>query len=234
MQIAVLCGGQATRLYPVTQTIAKSMVEVAGKPFLEQQINLFKKNQIFDIVLCTGFLSEQIEEYFGDGKKFGVSIKYSREREKLDTGGALKNAAALLDEEFFIIYGDSYLTNDYQDEYRYFKKRGLPGLMTVCKNQKELNHPSNVIIRDGLVYKYGNDGSDNPEMIYIDYGLTIFKKSVLDLIDKKVFSMNEYFQRLITEKQLLAFESPVRFYEMGRPETLQETSDFIERNNLSS
>ena len=117
MQIAVLCGGQATRLYPITKTIPKSMVLVAGKPFLEHQIYLFKKNKIFDIVLCAGFLADQIEEYFGNGKKFGVNIKYSVEKEKLDTGGALKNAIHLLDDQFFIIYGDSYLTIDYRPIY---------------------------------------------------------------------------------------------------------------------
>lgn len=226
MQIAVLCGGKATRLYPITKTIPKSMVKVAGKPFLEHQINLFKKNKIFDIVLCTGFLSEQIEKYFGDGNKFGVKIEYSREKEELGTGGALKNATNLLKEEFFIIYGDSYLEIDYQKAYSHFKNSKKLGLMTIYKTYGKIE-PANVAVQRNLIHKFDKKNPGGPGMIYTEFGLNIFKKEVLDLIDKKSFPIGEYFKKLIASEQLLAYESPVRFYEVGRPETLKETSQYI-------
>ena len=227
MQIVVLCGGEATRLHPLTKKFPKSMIQIAGKPFLEHQIDLFKKNRIFDIVLCTGFLGEQIEEYFGDGGKFGVSIKYSREREPLDTGGALKNAKELLEDEFFIIYGDSYLLIDYQEVYNYFKKFDKMGLMTVYKNYGRLE-PSKIILDGNFVKVFDKEHPNQPGMIYTEFGLNIFKKEVLDLVDKKAFPIGDYFKKLIEKKELLAFETSQRFYEIGCPEGLETTKKIIE------
>lgn len=227
MQIVVLCGGKATRLYPLTKKIPKSMIQIAGKPFLEHQIDLFKKNRIFDIVLCTGFLGEQIEQYFGGGEKFGVNIQYSREKEPLDTGGALKNAKELLEDEFFIIYGDSYLLVDYQEVYNYFKNFNKMGLMTVYKNYGKLE-PSKIILDGNLIKMFDKENPDQPGMIYTEFGLNIFKKGVLDLVDKKVFPIGDYFKNLIKKKELLAFETPQRFYEIGCPEGLKETKKIIE------
>ncbi|MFH1657325.1 MAG: sugar phosphate nucleotidyltransferase [bacterium] len=226
MQIAVICGGKATRLYPLTKTISKSMIPVAGKPFMEYQIELFKKNNIFDIVLCAGFLSEQIEEYFGNGEKFGVKIRYSREEEKLDTGGALKNAYNLLDDEFFIIYGDSYLAIDYQEVHKHFKKFNKLGLMTVYENKGDLE-PSNVIAQGDFVKKFDKENPNQPNMVHIEFGFNIFKKEVLNLVDDKVFPIGDYFNKLIDKQELLAFETKQRFYEIGRPASLAEFEEFI-------
>lgn len=231
-QIVVLCGGLATRLYPLTKKIPKSMVPIAGKPFLEHQLDLFKKNKIFDVVLCTGFLSEQIEEYFGNGEKFGVSIKYSREKEPLDTGGALKAAKGLLDDEFFIIYGDSYLLIDYQEVYNYFKQFDKLGLMTAYKNYEKLE-PNKIIIEDNLIREFNKENPNQPGMLWTEYGLNIFKKEVLDLVDKKVFPIGDYFRKLIVKKELLAYESPQRFYEIGCPKGLEETRKLIEKTRGS-
>jgi len=129
------------------------MIRISGKPFLEHQIELFKKNRIFDVVLCVGFLGKQIEKYFGDGKRFGVSIKYSREKEPVDTGTTLKNAKKLLRDEFFVIYGDSYLLNDYRKAYDYFKKFNKSGLMTIYKNYEKLE-PNTVIAEGNLIKKF--------------------------------------------------------------------------------
>lgn len=229
MQIVILCGGKATRLYPLTKKTPKSMIEISGKPFLEHQINLFKKNNIFDIVLCVGFLREQIEGYFGNGEKFGVNIKYSKEKEPLDTGGSLKNAKKFLEEDFFIIYGDSYLLVDYQEIYDYFKKFNKLGLMTIYKNYKKLE-PSNIIVKKKFIQKFDKENPNQSEMVHIEFGLNIFKKEVLNLIKEKTFPIGDYFKKLIKEKQLLYFETSQRFYEIGCPEGLKETKSLIRKS----
>jgi len=226
MQIVILCGGEATRLYPLTKKVPKSMIKISRKPFLEHQIDLFKKNKIFDIILCTGFLGNQIEKYFGNGEKFGVNIKYSREKESLDTGGALKNAKKLLNDEFFIIYGDSYLLIDYQEIYDYFKKFDKLGLMTIYKNYGKLEL-SKIITKGNLIQKFDKKNSNQPGMIYTEFGLNIFKKDILDLVQKRAFPISDYFKKLIEGGELLAFESPQRFYEIGCPEGLKETKNLI-------
>src|SRR6185436_9478322 len=104
-----------TRLRPITQTVPKPMVPVAGVPYLEHQLRELARQGVRDIVLLTGYLGEQIEEYFGDGAGLGLALRYSREEHPMGTGGALRLAAGLLDRSFLIIYGDSYLPIDYPD-----------------------------------------------------------------------------------------------------------------------
>lgn len=226
-QIVVLAGGLATRLYPITKKIPKPMIPVAGKPFLEYPINLFKKNNICNIVLCIGHLGEHIKNYFGNGKKFGVNIKYSQEKERLDTGGALKNAKKILDEEFFVTYGDSYLLADYQRIYKFFKKHNKLGLMTVYKNKNRIE-PSRVLLNELYIKKYQKYPPPKGAK-YMEFGLNIFKKDILDKVNKKVFPISDYFDILSPHKQLLAFETKQRFYEIGCKKGLRDCEKMIKR-----
>ena len=154
MQIAILAGGLATRLQPLTEKIPKSMIMIQGKPFFQYQLEFLKKEGITDIVLCVGHLSEQIETYFGDGKRFGVNITYSKERDKLlDTAGALKNAERLLEDVFFVMYGDSYLFLDFEAVKGYYRIHNKSALMVVYKNH-DIYDKSNVVVEDGMVMRY--------------------------------------------------------------------------------
>jgi len=226
MQIVILCGGLATRLYPLTKKTPKSMVKIRGKPFLEYQIELFKKNKIYNILLSTGYLSEQIEEYFKNGEKFGVKIRYSKEEKLLDTGGALKKAKPFLEKEFFIIYGDSYLPINFQKVFYYFKKFNKLGLMCVYKNYGKIE-PSNVIVKEGLVEKFDKENPNQPGMVWIEYGLNIFKREVLDLVEKEVFPLGDYFKELIKKKELLAYEVAQRYYQIGDFKGMKEFENYI-------
>src|SRR5690348_17236437 len=133
MQMAILAGGLATRLRPITETIPKSMVPVQGKPFLEHQIALVRAHGVTDLVLCVGHLYQPIEAYFGDGSRFGLRIRYSVEADRLlGTGGALKQAEPLLEDRFFLMYGDSYLLYDYAEVMA--RARDHEALMVVYHN----------------------------------------------------------------------------------------------------
>lgn len=222
MQAVIFCGGLATRLRPLTKKIPKSMVEINGKPFLEYQIEILRKNNIKNIVLCIGFLGEQIKKYFGNGEKFGVDILYSEEKEKLlGTGGALKNAEHILNEKFFTLYGDSFTTIDFQDISRYFDKFNKKGLMVVYKNYNKFDC-SNVKVRGEYITNYYTN-KNNKNLVFIDYGVSIFRKSVLNLIppDKKE-SLNKIYVELIKQKELLAYRTTKRFYEIGSKKGLEE------------
>lgn len=226
MQVVILAGGLATRLRPLTANIPKSMVRIKGKPFLEYQLELLRSNGLSDIVLCVGYLSDQIKEYFRDGKDFEVKIEYSEEKELLDTGGALKNAEELLEEKFFVMYGDSYLPFDYNGAARYFEKFNKKGLMVVYKNYNKYDK-SNVVIKNNLVVEYDKK-KQSRNMIYIDYGVSILRKKVLDGYPKgKAFSLEMLFKKLILEKELLAFETKIPFYEIGSFEGLRRFEKFV-------
>src|SRR5581483_11827358 len=112
--VAILAGGLATRLRPITEKIPKSLVPVAGQPFLHHQLKQLHAQGIRHAVLCVGHLGEMIRDDFGDGSAYGIRLEYSFDGPKLlGTGGALKQALPKLGKEFFVLYGDSYLPIDY-------------------------------------------------------------------------------------------------------------------------
>jgi len=222
MQCVILAGGLATRLRPITETIPKSMVEVYGRPFLAHQLEILKRNGVDEVVLCVGHLSGQIEDYFKDGKEFGINLLYSREEVGLlGTGGALKNARQLLKDEFFLIYGDSYLEIDYRPVYDRFLRIDSPVLMTVFKNDNRWVE-SNVVYEAGSVTIFDKQAQDQV-MRYIDYGLSVLSRSVLDEIpDGEPYSLDHLYHRLAGEGRLAGYEVFHRFYEIGSPEGLEE------------
>lgn len=129
--IVILAGGLGTRLNPVTKKIPKSLVPVCGTPFIHHQLTLLYKKGIRDVVICTGYLGERIEEYVGDGSRWKLNITMSYDGDtQLGTGGAIKKALPLLPENFFITYGDSYLTTNYHKILSKFLGSPKPCLMT--------------------------------------------------------------------------------------------------------
>jgi MurNAc alpha-1-phosphate uridylyltransferase len=227
MQVAILAGGLATRLRPITVTIPKSMIMVHGKPFLEYQLEFLKQGGIEDIVLCVGHLKEHIESYFDDGSRFGVMIRYSKEEGPLlGTAGALRNAIDLLDDTFFVMYGDSYLFLDFKEIWRFFHQFEKSGLMVVYKNENKYD-TSNVSAYGNLVEKYSKT-EQTPDMVYIDYGVSLLHKKVLELIPgNEYFSLETVFSSLIANHELLAFPVKQRFYEIGSKEGLKEFQAYI-------
>jgi len=227
MQVAILAGGLGTRLGALTIKQAKSMVRIEGRPFLEYQLDFLRRAGVADIVLCVGHLGEQIEDYFGDGKSFGVNIRYSLEGRPLGTAGALKNAEHLLEDVFFVVYGDSYLLLDLSQVMAYFESQNKLALMTVYKNYGCYDK-SNTAIEGNLVKRYSKK-EKTEEMVYIDYGASIFRKKSLELIpEKQPYSLDDLFTGLVEQKQLLAFEVKERFYEIGSPQGFREFEQFVQ------
>src|SRR6476646_8425936 len=126
--VALLAGGLATRLRPVTEKIPKALVDLAGKPFIEHQLELLHRNGIRKIIFCLGHLGEMVEQHLGDGSRFGMQLKYAYDGERLlGTGGAIKRASHLLDDVFWVMYGDSYMDIDYPAVLNFFFSRNLQG-----------------------------------------------------------------------------------------------------------
>jgi NDP-sugar pyrophosphorylase family protein len=220
--MVILAGGLGTRLWPLTSDVPKALIPIGGKPFLQHQIELLKSQGIRDIVLCVGHLAEQVQDYFGDGRWLGVRIKYSEEKDSLlGTAGAIKKAEPLLGDDFFLMYGDSYLMIDYREVMRYFRRFHKLGLMVVYRNCNQLER-SNVVVEGDFVRVYDKEGQ-TPGMAYINYGLSVLRKEALRYIPPgRPFSQEEFYQSLIDQRELLAFEVEQRFYEIGSPKGLEE------------
>jgi N-acetyl-alpha-D-muramate 1-phosphate uridylyltransferase len=224
--VAILAGGLATRLRPITEKIPKSLVPVAGRPFLAHQLELLHTRGIRHAVLCIGYLGEMIQRDFGN-EKIGIKLDYSFDAPKLlGTGGAIKSALPLLGGEFFVLYGDSYLPIDYAPIADFFHRSGKHGLMTVFRNEGKFD-TSNVVFTDGEIKVYDKKNK-LPEMHHIDYGLSLFKASVFDAYAAdQVFDLAEVMGKLVREKQLAGFEVPQRFYEIGSPAGLAELESLL-------
>ena len=225
--LVLIAGGLATRLRPITQTIPKALIDINGKPFIEHQLELLEKNGIKEVIICAGYLGEQIEDFVGDGSAFGIKVRYSFDGDKLlGTGGAIKKALPFLSNEFFVMYGDSYLNVDYCDVAGFFLKNDKKALMTVLKNDGQWDK-SNVICKSGQIVNYDKKNTV-PEMDYIDYGLGILRKVVFDDIkDDEVVDLAEIYKKLVNEKQLLGYEVKERFYEIGSFQGIEETKAYL-------
>ena len=219
--VAILAGGLATRLRPVTENIPKSLVPVAGKPFLARQLELLHSRGIRRAVICVGHLGEMIQRDFGPDA-FGVQIDYAFDGPQLlGTGGALKRALPLLGPEFFVLYGDSYLPIDYRPVAEFFQRSHKLGCMTVYRNEGRYD-TSNVVFGKNEIRVY-NKKNRTPEMCHIDYGLSVFQAAAFDAFPAdQPFDLAEVMSQLVRANQLAGFEVHERFYEIGSPTGLAE------------
>jgi NDP-sugar pyrophosphorylase family protein len=227
LPVAILAGGLATRLRPITEKIPKLLVEVAGEPFFSHQIRLLKKAGLSRLVLCVGYLGEKIVELYGDGSKWGVQIDYVFDGPKLlGTGGALIKALPNLGEVFYVLYGDSYLPVDYLAVGDFFLRSGQQGLMTVYENHGRYD-TSNVWFESGTIKVYDKKNKA-PQMHHIDYGLGVFRAGAFDPFPRDaVVDLAEVQKSLLARGQLAGFEIAERFYEIGSHEGLQELDQLL-------
>ncbi len=225
LPVAILAGGRATRLRPLTETIPKALIEVAGAPFVDHQLGLLKRNGYRDVVFCVGYLGEMLQRHVGNGERFGLNVRYVEDGPTLlGTGGALRKAAPLLGEAFAVLYGDSYLPVDYARVEAGFRDCGRPALMTVFRNRDRYDR-SNVVFRDGVVVLY-DKRCRTPEMEYIDYGLSVIRRSVLEGYPER-FDLASALSALSMAGKLAGFEVTQRFFEIGSPEGLVEAENYL-------
>jgi NDP-sugar pyrophosphorylase family protein len=225
--VAILAGGLATRLRPITHTIPKALIEVARRPFIDHQLDLLQESGIRRVVLCLGYLGEQIEQHLRDGHARGLELRYAYDGAKLlGTGGALRRALPLLGEVFWILYGDSYLDIDYRAVLAHFARQGGLGLMTVLHNAGRWDR-SNVIFRDGRLVCYSKRSSA-PEMEYIDFGVSLLRReALLRLPEDRPSDLADLVSDLVAEGSMAGYEVNQRFYEIGSHLGLAQTQEYL-------
>jgi N-acetyl-alpha-D-muramate 1-phosphate uridylyltransferase len=225
--VVILAGGLATRLRPVTETIPKSMILINNEPFIAHQLRLLKKNKIERVIISTGYLCEAIMNYVDLGQRFALDVSYTHDGPTLlGTAGAIKKAFSQLDDNFFVLYGDSYLLCSFLDVQQYYIQQRALALMTVFKNQGQWDH-SNVEFKNGQLYHY--DKVHRTEaMHYIDYGLGIFNKSAFSNIpDHTPYDLAVLYQDLLKQHKLHAYEVTKRFYEIGSFSGIKECESYL-------
>lgn len=249
IQVVVMMGGMGTRLGEMVATCPKPMLPVGDRPFFEYELTLLKCAGFERFLFCTGYLSSEIEDHFGDGSKYGIKISYVRDGENdgkgkalLGTGGALIHALPYLDEDFLLVYADSFMDIDYKEVvYRYFEAReeGASSLMSLLHNDGRYD-TSNVVYKDGRLKLYDKKNLSS-EMEYIDYGVNMFSRSALAEYGEKIsafheeegsdgikFDLSDIQHELSVHGRLAGLIVDRRFYEIGRPESYREFISYAE------
>lgn len=233
LPVAILAGGVASRLQPLTQTLPKSLVVVAGKPFIAHQLNLLRREGVKRVVLCVGHLGEKIEQAIGDGRELGLHVAYSFDGSRLmGTGGALRRALPLLGEEFFVLYGDSYLDVALPPIEIAFRRHNMPALMTVFRNDGRWD-TSNVVFDGSRIVCYDKQAR-RADMRYIDYGLGVVTAQALSGREvEQPFDLSEVYTDLAGRGRLAGYEVLQRFYEIGTPAGLEETDRYLRGERMT-
>jgi NDP-sugar pyrophosphorylase family protein len=228
MQCAILAGGLATRLRPLTEAVPKALVPVADRPFADHQLARLAGEGFDDIVYCIGHLGDQVREFVGNGERWGLRVRYVDERDRLlGTAGALRLACreGVLDPAVGVIYGDSYLPAPLREAWEAFTHGQAPALMTVFRNEGRFD-ASNALLEGGMVVRY-EKGLDDPAsagMHHIDYGFSILDRDavIAPLPEGEVIDLADVLGRLSASGRLAGHEVTERFYEVGSPEGLAE------------
>lgn len=232
LQVVVLMGGLGSRLGQQTANTPKPLILVNGTPFFEYEFKLLLKSGFRKFLFLVGYRAYMIEEYFGDGSRYGqdVQISYSYDGEELlGTGGAVVKALPLLENDFMLIYADSFMDiNYFEVVYRYFegKERGRNSLMTVMENSDRFDK-SNVVFQDGEILVY-NKKTPTPEMQYIDYGIEVFSKEIFQNFNLGIkIDLADFQTQLVENGMCVGCEETHRFYEIGTADSLAEFTKYI-------
>jgi NDP-sugar pyrophosphorylase family protein len=230
LPLAILAGGLAKRLRPLTETLPKSLVPICGEPFIAHQLRLVRERGVERVVLCLGYLGEMVRDFVGDGRSFGLEIAYSWDGgQPLGTAGAVHAALPLLGDAFFLMYGDSYLPCDYRAVEESFETAGKPGLLTVFRNEGQWDS-SNVEFRDGRIVTYSKQ--PNANMRHIDYGLEVFRRTAFTSLPASPCDLATVVTSLLAQDQLAAFEVGERFYEIGSFEGISALQQLLAQGRV--
>ena len=226
--VLILAGGKATRLGEVTKAIPKALVPVAGRPFIDHQLEGLYVQGIREVVMCVGHFAEQIRNYVGDGTRFGLRVQYSDDGATLrGTGGAVRNALPLIDDGCWVLYGDSLLDVNYATVFAALPMKAL-GLMTVFRNENSFDK-SNVVFKNGRLSRYSKKDT-TPDMTHIDYGLSLLRRAAVERIPAgQPSDLAELYSALVASGEMVGFEVTKRFYEIGSPTGLQEAEKFLQQ-----
>jgi NDP-sugar pyrophosphorylase family protein len=225
--IAVLAGGLAKRMRPLTERMPKALLEVAGEPFIAHQLRLFARQGITDVKLLVGHCWKQIERFVGDGSKFGVKVEYFVDGPTLlGTGGAVRQALDRLGPEFLVTYCDSWLDAPYAPVVEAFRASSQPALMCVYRNDDRWD-ASNVEFDNGIIHRYSKK-LRVPEMHHIDWGLGMLQASAVAAEPKREpWDLAEFYEALSNAGRLAGYQMTRRFYEIGSFEGLAETDRLL-------
>ncbi len=243
MKGIIIAGGAGTRLRPLTYTRPKPLIPVVNRAFLEYQVALLKKHGMDEIIFCTNYMADKIQNHFGDGSKFGVSMRYAIEDTPLGTAGAIKNAQTLTGRDTFVVLNGDVLTDFDLSEVIAFHKSNN-ALVTLALKDVPSPSPYGVIITDdtGRVSEFREPSEATKKMLaenshveqtgtdYINAGIYIMEPEALDAIPSGrpvSIERETYPQMLAQNKPVYAFHATGYWLDIGRAEQYRQATEAI-------
>jgi NDP-sugar pyrophosphorylase family protein len=225
-QIVIIAGGLGSRLGKLTRKTPKALIKIDKKPFIYYQLNQLSKQGFKKVVICVGYLGDKIKKYIGNDKKFNLNIQYSFDNKKLlGTAGCIRKAIPLLEDNFFVTYGDTYLPVNFKNIQKSFEKQNAKALITVYKNYNKLGS-SNVCFKGKNIFYKKN--SKLKKMNFIEYGVSVFSKEIFtETKFKKLSDLSSILSLLSKRKKLNYYVVKKRFYEIGSYSGLKETENYF-------
>lgn len=241
MKALILAGGPGTRLRPFVPDRPKPMAETGGKPFLEYQIEQLRAHQFRELVFCVGHLAHQIQEYFGDGRRWGVRITYAVETELLGTAGATKNAGDFLADTFLVLNGDSYLEVDLRSLVEFHRRwqmadpRTIGTIAIVAMDNAAGYGALELDARDRSlrrILRFREKACAGPA--WINGGIYVLEPDILDFIPaNRVVSIERETFPLVLERgrHLLGYPMEGFFVDIGTPQGYRRFCQYVERGS---
>ena len=232
MKAVIIAGGLGTRLRPLTNNTPKPMLPIGEKPILEHLINWTKKGGIKSVILCVSYLKESIEDYFGDGEKFGVKIEYAISKKQLATAGQLKTAEKFIDDDFVCMYGDSIFNFSLRSMIKQHSIK--KPFVTMSLNDYKTTLPYGVIetSKKGKVVNW----NEKPEIkANVNMGCYIMNPQVFNLIPKnKPYGMDDVIKKAMKKKVVNSFITKKGFTDIGNTESYKQACEEYEKNKRKS
>ena len=229
MQAVILAGGKGTRLKPYTTVLPKPLAPVGEYPILEIIIRQLKNSGIEDIIISIGHLPQLIESYFGDGKRFGVTIRYVQEKKPLGTAGAVGIIKGL-EENFLVMNGDILTTLDYKKLFNYHLAKKGAGTISIIK--RSIKDDYGVVIANEELEL--SDFIEKPTHFYhVSMGINVLNVKCVDYIKKdEHLGMPELFLRMKkNEEKVYCYDSKDFWLDIGRKEDFQKAQDEFEKDS---
>jgi NDP-sugar pyrophosphorylase family protein len=223
--VCILAGGLGSRLGATVADTPKPLLEVAGRPFMDWQLELLAHHGVTRAVVCVGYLGDRIEQALGT-ERHGVALTYRYDPPQLaGTAGAIRGALDALGDEFLVLYGDTYLRIDYAAVWRAFTASGRLGLMSVLENGGQWDQSNVALSEDGATVAVYDKQRPTADMRWIDYGLGALRAEAL--VREPDDDLAGVYHRLAADGELVAYRATERFYEIGTPSALAEADEFL-------
>ncbi len=227
-QAVILCGGKGERLRPLTQSTPKPMIKIDNRPFLEFLIKKISSQGIKRFVILSGYLGEQIKDYFGSGEDWGINVQYSHGPTEWDTAKRLWESRDLLDKSFLFLYSDNYINFDLNKLENHHHKSKKPLTLSLAKKKN-----GNIAIDDKSIVRKYDSKRDDLSLDQVEIGFMIVNTSkMFRYYDNENSSFSKIIEKMTQDGKVSGFQYHNNYYSISDPSRLEITREYLLKDKI--